>query len=67
MSVGGPQAGYKLVLVPDGDIVADESGNECRVLLSLFQDTPYEVIGDVGPDRRLRMSRALYETVEVVG
>lgn len=42
--------GFKLLLVPEEDIVAYKSGDHSRAYLFLFQDEPYQVVeleGDV--------------------
>jgi hypothetical protein len=62
-----PQGGYKLVLVPTGNIRTHSPRGAFPAYVTVSQDVMYEVIGDVAPDRQLRMSRVLYEQVEVVG
>ena len=57
---------YKLLLVPEEAIVAYRSGDDSKAFLSLFQDEPYEVIGDIGPDRRIRMSRLMLGQIEII-
>lgn len=56
--------GYKLLLVPDEDIAGRNTDDPGWVVLSLTGPY-YEVIADVGPDRKIRMSRLLYDQVEV--
>lgn len=58
--------GYKLLLVPEADIAASASGDPNYVYLSLTGPA-YQVIADVGADRRLRMSRPIYDRIEVIG
>lgn len=67
--------GYKLLLVPEAMITQDQAertAGQARVLAiftSLGQGNyvgPFEVIADVAENRQLRMSRSLYETIEVV-
>jgi hypothetical protein len=66
--------GWKVLLVPEDSIhetaackeageayVAARHGGDARTLTG-----PFEVVGEVAPDGRLRMSRALYDTIEVV-
>ena len=67
--------GYKLLLVPEDQIIAlsgdlpqsatvEAQSSVCNC--DRFWAGPFEVAGDVAPDRRLRMSRLLYDTIEVV-
>lgn len=73
---GEPQDmnGYKLLLVPADSIeeteaskqagqayVAARHGGEKRTIIG-----PFEVVAEVGDDRRLRMSRLLCDMIEVV-
>ena len=80
MSHGSPQGGYKLVLVPADSIeetaasrergeayVAARHGYGGRDAGTRTIMGPFEVIADVGPDRKIRMSRLVYEQVEVIG
>lgn len=66
MSGEGLPAGYKLLLVPEADIAATASGDPNYVYLSLTGPA-YQVIADVGADRKVRMSRPIYDQVEVIG
>lgn len=60
-----PQDGYKLALIPVAEIFALTRG--LPQMARLTANTTVEVVGDVGPDRKIRMSRLLYEQIEVVG
>jgi hypothetical protein len=67
-----PQGGYKLLLVPL-DKIADPRPDDDPAtawvldgIRNLTSNGPFHVIADVGPDRQLRMSRPLYEQIEVV-
>jgi hypothetical protein len=73
---GDPRGGYKLLLVPAGEIIELTEGlpqtatvvaesSVCNCVR--FKAGPFEVVGDVGPDRHLVMSRQLYDTIEVIG
>ena len=76
MSDGTPAGGYKLMLVPADSIeetaastaageayVAARHGGDSRTLTG-----PFEVVADVGPDRRITMTRVFFEeNVEVIG
>jgi hypothetical protein len=53
---------YKLVLVPAENVRAHPEVPE----MVAVEAGGYEVIADIGIDRKIRMSRAVYETVEVV-
>jgi hypothetical protein len=55
---------YKLLLVPEEHIVAYRSEDSSQALLSLFGES-YEVVADVGEDRIIRMSRLVYDAIEV--
>jgi hypothetical protein len=59
-----PMDGYKLLLVPMRDIrLLSRSIPQVAVVPG---GASFEVVADVGADRRLRMSRQLYDTIEVV-
>lgn len=64
MSEGSPE-GYKLVLVPMGRVLALTRG--IPQLARITGNATFEVVADVEPDRRIRMSRELFEQVEVSG
>lgn len=65
------ETSYKLLLVPDDLIIpvgpgeahlrCDVDPNSHRMPLKTFQ-----IIADVTPDRRLRMPRSIYDTIEVM-
>jgi hypothetical protein len=57
---------YKLVLVPADCIRTHSPGGTLPAYVTVSQDVLFEVIGDVGADRQLRMSQLLYDQVEVV-
>lgn len=59
-----PLDGYKLLLVPVRSIRALSRGLPQQAVLD---GGTFEVVGDVDPDRKLRMSRLLYDEVEVIG
>ena len=66
-------SGYKLLLVPDDRIEqteADKATGQAWVRdhnrHGLSCQGPFEVIADVGEDKHLRMSRRLYDEIEVV-
>jgi hypothetical protein len=65
-------SGYKLLLVPDDRIAPRWPGQDTAMawildgIRDLTSTGPFEVIADVGEDKRLRMSRALYDKIEVV-
>lgn len=76
MSEDIPQGGYKLLLVPVGQITALSDGLPQQATVAAessvcncdnFWAGPFEVAGDLEPGRQLRMSRVLYEQVEVIG
>ena len=67
MSHDSPQGGYKLLLVPVENIRTHSPAGVLPAYVTVSQDVMYEVVGDVAPDRQLRMSRAIYEQVEVIG
>jgi len=64
--------GYKLLLVPVDEIDPSWPGSPLEALVraergvSPLRAGPFEVIADVGEDKRIRMSRALYDEIEVV-
>lgn len=58
-----PMDGYKLLLVPMRDIRALSRGIPQEAVLGV--GAAFEVIADVAADRKIRMSRRLYEQVEV--
>jgi len=56
--------GYKLLLVPMRDIrLLSRSIPQVAIPAAGGR---FEVVADVGSDRRLRMSRQLYDTIEVM-
>ena len=59
--------GYKLVLVPAENIRTHSPSGVLPAYVTVSQDVMFEVVGDVAPDRQLRMSRQIYEQVEVIG
>ena len=65
MSDDSPQEGYKLVLVPMDRVFALTRG--LPQMARITGNATFEVVGDVGPDRKIRMSRLLYEQIEVIG
>jgi len=67
MSHDSPQGVYKVVLVPAENIRTHSPAGTLPAYITVSQDVLYEVVGDVGPDRQLRMSRLVYEQVEVIG
>ena len=77
MSHGSPQGGYKLILVPSDSVEETAASKErgeayvaARHGFAGGERTiigPFEVIADVGPDKQIRMSRLVYEQVEVIG
>lgn len=76
MSEERPLDGYKLLLVPAGEIIELSAGLPQTATVAAessvcncdrFRAGPFEVVGDVGADRRIRMSRLLYEQVEIIG
>jgi len=67
MNHDSTQGGYKVVLVPVENIRTHSPAGVLPAYVTVSQDVLYEVAGDVAPDRQLRMSRVLYEQVEVIG
>ena len=67
MSHDSSQDGYKLILVPAENIRTHSPAGVLPAYVTVSQDVLYEVVGDVALDRQLRMSRLLYEQVEVIG
>lgn len=65
MSHEEPQ-GYKVVLIPAENIRTHSPPGVLPAYVTVSQDVLYEVVGDVGPDRQLRMTRPVYEQVEVI-
>ena len=68
--------GCKLVLVPADQVRKAEPGQAGTpahgdwAWLASCEDWdvgPFEVVADIGPDRKIRMSRLLYEQIEVIG
>jgi hypothetical protein len=64
-------SGYKLLLVPDDRIAEPRQGQDAAAAwildgMDLISAGPFEVIADVGEDKRITMSRALYDEIEVV-
>jgi hypothetical protein len=64
--------GYKLLLVPVDEIDPGYPGQEEAVVMAehgagLLRAGPFDVIADVGEDKQIRMSRLVYEQVQVVG
>jgi hypothetical protein len=66
MSNEDPARGYVLVLVPADQVGALTRGQSAKWMARLTANTTVEIVGDVGEDRRLRMSREMYEQVEVI-
>lgn len=64
MSEGAPE-GYKLVLVPMDRVFALTRGIPQQARIT--GNATFEVVADVEPDRKIRMSRELFEQVEVSG
>ena len=74
VSQDGPPAGYKLRLVPVDKIADPRPDDDPEVawvldgIRNLTSNGPFEVVADVGPDRRITMSRVFFEeNVEVTG
>jgi hypothetical protein len=65
-------SGYKLLLVPVDELDPDWTGPSEEALVMVGGGTrplrvgPYEVIADVGVDKQIKMTRLVYEQVEVV-
>ena len=65
-------SGYKLLLVPNDRIAEPRAGQDTAMawildgIRDLTSTGPFEVIADVDEDKHLRMSRALYDEIEVV-
>jgi hypothetical protein len=65
-------SGYKLLLVSNDRIAPPRAGQDKTMawildgIRDLTSTGPFEVIADVGEDKHLRMSRALYDEIEVV-
>ena len=67
--------GYKLLLVPDDQVeespVDQLTGTAWTVAAEhgrgLACHGPFTVIADVGEDKKIRMSRLVYDEIEVVG
>ena len=61
---------YKLLLVPEGQIEGLSRNPDPQTAYvnngGLACVGPFEVIADVGEDRQLRMSRLVYDQIEVV-
>ena len=75
MSEEGPPGGYKLLLVPADEIIALTEGLRPMATVAAessvcncdrFWAGPFEVVADASADRKIRMSRLLYEQVEVI-
>ena len=60
-------SGYKLLLVPD-DWIEQASSDAAYVMRQgrLGCLGPFDVIADVGEDKKITMSRPLYDEIEVV-
>ncbi len=72
---GGPQGGYKLILVPLDSVhetqasreagtayVASRHGGDAKMIMG-----PFQVCGDISADGRITMSRVFFEeNVEVI-
>lgn len=58
---------YKLVLVPVENIRTHSPAKTIPEYVTVSQDILYEVIADIGEDRKIRMSRPVYDEVEVTG
>ncbi len=66
------QAAYKLILVPveciQGTIPAAAPPSVRPEYVKVTDHVPYEVAADVGPDKRITMTRVFFdENVEVIG
>ena len=65
-------SGYKLLLVPDDRIAPPRPGQDKTMawILDGIRDLtsvgPFNVIADVGENKRIRMSRLIYGEIEVV-
>ena len=63
-------SGYKLLLVPADRIMEiTNSGGHCAAIADHTGELsvgPFEVIADVGEDKRIKMSRPVYDEIEVV-
>jgi len=65
-------SGYKLLLVPNDRIAEPRQGQDTAMawildgIRDLTSTGPFEVIADVGENKRITMSRALYDEIEVV-
>jgi len=57
---------YKLLLVPEDSITMLSRGFQPQQAHVAASGGPFEVIADVGEDRQLRMSRPVYDQIEVV-
>lgn len=75
MSNESPRGGYKLLLVPADQITALSDGLPQQATVAAessvcncdnFWAGPFEVVGDVGPDRQMRMSRLMLEQIEII-
>ncbi len=66
-------SGYKLLLVPVDEIDPSWPGSPQEALVmaehgdSPLRAGPFDVIADVGEDKQIRMSRLVYDEIEVVG
>lgn len=65
MSDESPREGYKLVLVPMDRVLALTRG--IPQMARITANATFEVVADVGEDRKIRMSRQMSEQIEVVG
>lgn len=76
MSEESPRGGYKVLLVPADQITALSDGLPQMATVAAessvcncddFKAGPFEVVGDVGPDRQMTMTRAMLEQIEIIG
>ena len=64
-----PHAAYKLLLVPEGHTRVTGDGKASIVTFDTGWERltcPFEIIADIPADGTIRMSRLLYDAIEVV-
>jgi hypothetical protein len=60
-------SGYRLVLVPEENIRTHSPAGTLPQYVTVSQDVPYEVLADIGEDKKITMSRVFFEQqVEVI-
>lgn len=58
------ETAYKLVLIPASLIDRSETDIQFGTA-SVTSPGPFEIVGDVGPDKVIRVSRPVYDAIEI--